>query len=186
VRVVGPGPGNPRRDHVAVADCLDLLDLVAVDEFVKSGEQTIEHPDDLARVESARQRSEVHDVCEEDAGVVEVVCDRVRLGLQTLGDLLGKDVQQQRLDARLCGVSTSREGYQQHHRHQRHHNDVEDIEGSDESIGQVGAVRPQEFGENDREQHDRDERREPRPGARRSVEGDRAERRKKRPQDHKA
>ena len=70
--------------------------------------QTIEHPDDLARVESARKRSEVDDVGEEDAGVVEVVRDRVRLGLKALGDLLGKDVQQERLDAPLCGVPTSR------------------------------------------------------------------------------
>jgi hypothetical protein len=37
-------------------------------------------------------RSEVDDVGEEDAGVVEVVRDRVRLGLQALGNLLGKDV----------------------------------------------------------------------------------------------
>ena len=88
---------------------------------------------------------------------------------------------------RACAVSrTSREGYEQQHRHKRHRDDVEDVEGPDESIGQVGAVRPHHFGENDREQHDGDERREPRPGARRSVEGDRAERRKKRPQDHKA
>jgi hypothetical protein len=36
VRVVRSRPGNPRSDHVAVADRLDLLDLVAVDEFVKT------------------------------------------------------------------------------------------------------------------------------------------------------
>ena len=67
MRVVGPRPRNPRRGHVAVADRLDLLDLVAVDEFVKCREQTIEHPDDLARVESARKRSEVDDWCSSPA-----------------------------------------------------------------------------------------------------------------------
>src|SRR5829696_1373078 len=186
MRVVGPRPGNPRRDHVAVADRLDLLDLVAVDDFVKSREQTIEHPDDLARVESARKRSEVDDVREEDAGVVEVVRDRVGLGLQALGDLLGKDVEQERLDACLCSVSSSREGYEQQHRHKRHRDDVEDDEGPDESLGKVGAGRPHDFGENEREHDDADEGPEPGPGARGSVEGDGAERRKKGPQDHRA
>src|SRR5688572_17615794 len=36
LRVVRPLPGDPRRDHVAVADGLDLLDLVAVDELVEA------------------------------------------------------------------------------------------------------------------------------------------------------
>jgi hypothetical protein len=44
-----------RRGHVAVADRLDLLDLVAVDELVEAREEPIEEPDHLARVESARE-----------------------------------------------------------------------------------------------------------------------------------
>jgi hypothetical protein len=39
--VVGAVPG-PRRDHVAVADRLDLLDAVAVDELVEAREQPIQ------------------------------------------------------------------------------------------------------------------------------------------------
>jgi hypothetical protein len=186
VRVIGPRAGNPRRDHVAVADRLDLLDLVPVDELVERREQTIEQRDHLARVESPGKRGEVDDVREQDAGVVEVIRDRVRLRLQALGDLLGKDVQQQRLDARLCGFPSPRKRHEHRHRHQRHRDDVEDVEGADETVGQVGAVRPYDLRENERE-HDRaDEAGEPRPGAHGAVEGDGAEWRKQRPQDHGA
>src|SRR4029453_14449997 len=41
LRVVRPLPGNARRDHVAVADRLDLLDLVAVDELLEAREEEI-------------------------------------------------------------------------------------------------------------------------------------------------
>ena len=184
--MVGPRPGNPRRDHVAVADRLDLLDLVAVDELVKSREQSIEQRDHLTRVEAARERSEIDDVREEDAGVVEVVRDHVGLGLQALRDLLGKDIQQKRLCARLCSVPFPPEGHQQQRRHERHGDDVEDVEGPDETVRQVGAVRPHDLGENEREHDGGDEGREPRPGALGTVEGDRAERREQRPQDHRA
>ena len=72
-----------------------------VDELVEAREEAIEEPDHIARVESARGRREVDDVREQDARVVEVVGDRVRIGLQTLGDLAREDVEQERLDARL-------------------------------------------------------------------------------------
>ena len=51
VRMIRSLPGDARRDHVAVADRLDLLDLVAVDELVEAREEPIEDADDLARVE---------------------------------------------------------------------------------------------------------------------------------------
>jgi hypothetical protein len=62
VCVIRPWPGDARRDHVAVADRLDLLDLVAVDKLVEACEEPIEEPDHLARVESVRERGEVDDI----------------------------------------------------------------------------------------------------------------------------
>jgi hypothetical protein len=62
----------------------------------------------------------------------------------------------------------------------------EDVEGPDEAVRQIGAVRPDDFGENEREQDRDNEGRKPRPGAARRVERDRPERREQRPQDHRA
>jgi hypothetical protein len=115
-----------------------------------------------------------------------VVGDRVRIGLQPLRDVGREDVEQERLDARLCGGAPSREGHEQDHRDEEDHENVEDVEGQDEGPGQVGRVWPNDFGESKREHGRGDEGRKPRPGALRSVEGNRAERRKQRPQDHRA
>ena len=52
LRMVGAVPRHAGGDHVAVADRLDLLHLVAVDELVEAREQAIEKADDLARVEA--------------------------------------------------------------------------------------------------------------------------------------
>ena len=186
LRVIGARARNARRDHVAVADRLDLLDLVAIDDLVEAREETIEEPDDLARIELAGEGGEVDDVGEEDARVLEVVGDRLLIGLQTLRHLLREDVQEERVGSRLCGVAPAREGYEQHHRHERDRDDVEDVEGADEALGQVAGVRPNHLGEDERE-HDRgDERREPRPRPARAVERDGAERCEERPHDHRA
>ena len=67
--------------------------------------------------------------------------------LQPLRDLGREDVEQERLDARLRGVPSSRERHEQQHRDERDHDDVEDVEGPDEGVGQVGAVRPDDLGE---------------------------------------
>ena len=88
--------------------------------------------------------------------------------------------------ARLCGVPSPRERHEQHHRHQRHRDDVEDVEGPDEPVGQVGAIRSHDLGETDREHDGGHETGEPRPRTLGAVEGDGAERRKERPQDHGA
>ena len=107
-----------------------------------------------------------------------MVRDRVGIRLEALRDLGREDVAQQRLDARLGSVPPLRKGHEQHHRDERDHDDVEDVERPDEGVGQVGAVRPDDFGEDEREQDGGDEGCKPRPGAARAVERDRAERRK--------
>ena len=88
---------------------------------------------------------------------------------------------------RACAASRPRaKRHQQQHRDERDHDDVEDVEGPDEPLRQVGAVRPNDFGEHEREQDRGDEGRKPRPGAAGAVERDRPERREQRPQDHRA
>ena len=110
----------------------------------------------------------------------------LRIRLEALRDLGREDVEQELLDARLRGVPSSRERHEQQHRDERDDDDVEDVEGPDEGVGQVGAVRPNDFGENEREQEGGDEGCKPRPRAAGAVERDCPERREQRPQDHRA
>ena len=175
--MVGTRSGNARRHHVAVPDRLDFLDLVAVDELVERCEEAVEQADHVASLEPAGERGEIDDVGEQDAGVVEVVRDRVGVCLQTLRDLLRENVREKRLDARLGRLSAAREDHEQHRDDERHCDDVEDVEGADETFGEVGALRPYDFGEGDDEQGGRNEGRKPRPRTARAVEGDCAERR---------
>ena len=106
--------------------------------------------------------------------------------LEALRDLGREDVEQERLDARLRGLPSSRERDEQQHRDERDDDDVEHVEGPDEGVGQIGAVRPNDFGESEREQDRGDEGCEPRPGPAGAVEGDCPEWREQRPQDHRA
>jgi hypothetical protein len=158
---------------------------VAVDELVEAREEAIEESYDLARVEAAGERSEVDDVREQDAHVVEMVGDRIGIGLQPLRDLGREDVEQQRLYTCLRGVPSSRESHQQQHRHERDHDDVEDVERPDEAVRQIGAIGANDFGEADCEQDRGDEGREPGPGPAGTVQRDRPERREQRPEDHR-
>jgi hypothetical protein len=118
VCVTWPLPGDACRDHLAVADRLDLLDVVTVDELVEAREEPIEELDHLARIESTRQ-GEVDNVREQDTRVVEVVGDRVGIRLETLRDLGREHVEQKRLDARLRGVPSSRKRLEQQHPDER-------------------------------------------------------------------
>ena len=93
--VVGPRVGDARRDHVGVADGLDLLEAVALGERVELAEQSIEQPDDLGRRQPVRSRREVDDVREQHRRRRELVGDRLRRVLQPLGDRAREDVQQQ-------------------------------------------------------------------------------------------
>src|SRR5689334_3238951 len=57
-----------RSDHVAVADGLDLLDAVLVDQAVETMEDLVEQLDELERRHRRGHRREVDDVGEQDAG----------------------------------------------------------------------------------------------------------------------
>ena len=115
-----------------------------------------------------------------------MIGDGARVRLQALGDLARQDVEEERLDAGLRGVPAPCERHEQQHRDERDEDDVQHVEGPDEGAGQVGALRPDDFGEGEREHHRGDEGCEPRPGAGWTVEGDGAQRREQRPQDHGA
>ena len=64
-------------------------------------EQVVEHADDLGRRKAFRERGEVHDVGEQDRRRTELIRDRLRLGLELLGDRPGQNVEQQALRPRL-------------------------------------------------------------------------------------
>ena len=93
--VVRAGRRHARRDHVGIADRLDLLDPVALGQEVEVREQVVEEADHLGRLQAVRQRREVDDVGEQDRGRGELVRDRGAVGLEPLGDRARQDVQQQ-------------------------------------------------------------------------------------------
>ncbi len=76
-RVVRPGVGNARGDHVGVADGLDLLEPVRSREVVEVAEEAIEQPDDLRGRKALGAWGEVDDVGEEDGCGRELVGDRL-------------------------------------------------------------------------------------------------------------
>jgi hypothetical protein len=131
-RVIGPWRWNARGDHVAIADRLDLLEAVALGKAVEVAEQVVEHADHLRRREALRPLREVHHVGEEDRGRAELVGDRLRLGLQSLGDRTRQDVEEQALGPglldpqRLEGIAAlPREQRQQGEDHRPPGRDVE-------------------------------------------------------------
>src|SRR5271166_4649907 len=100
---------HPRGDHVTVADRLDLLQVVLVDEIVEALEHVVEQVDQSERHHRRRHRGEFDDIGEQDAGLFVVGRDRARFRLQRLGDLLRQDVQQQHLRALLEEVAAADE-----------------------------------------------------------------------------
>ena len=92
---------DARRDHVAVADRLDLLEVVPLGQRVEVAEQVVEDADDLGGRQAFRQRREVDDVGEQDRRRAELVGDRLRLRLEPVGDRAGEDVEQQVLGSLL-------------------------------------------------------------------------------------
>jgi hypothetical protein len=57
---------DARRDHVAVADGLDLLELVLLGERVEVAEQVVQHAHHRGRRQVLGAGREVHDIGEED------------------------------------------------------------------------------------------------------------------------
>ena len=161
--MIRAGRGHARGDHVAVADGLDLLDAVALGENVEVAEQVVEHADDFGRRKAPRERSEVHDVREQDRRRAELVRDRLRLGLEPVGDGPGQDVEQQALRSRLllsqrreCVPALGGEEGQEREHDRAAHRDVEGQHRAREPFGdgrrhaaeqRPGDPRPEEHDE---------------------------------------
>ena len=93
--VVGARCRNARSDHVAVADGLDLLESVPLRELVEVTEEMIEVADHFSWREPLGPGREVGHVGEQDRGRVELVRDRLGLGLQLVGDRPRQNVEQE-------------------------------------------------------------------------------------------
>ena len=89
--------GHAADDHVGVADRLDLLQPVALDEAVEDREDVVQDADQLVRRQRRRQPGELDDVGEQEGHVVEAVGDQRLAVPQPIGDRLGQDVQEQPL-----------------------------------------------------------------------------------------
>src|SRR4051812_24937848 len=95
--MVRPRRGNARRDHVAVADRLDLLETVLLGQRVEMAEQAVKYADDFGGRQSLRTWREVDDVSKQHRRGGEVIGNSVRARLQSLGDRGRQDVEQQAL-----------------------------------------------------------------------------------------
>ena len=67
-RVVRSLARHSRRDHVAVADGLDLLEIVLFHQVVEALEDVVEQIDQTQRSHSSGHRRELDDISEENAG----------------------------------------------------------------------------------------------------------------------
>ena len=109
-REVGRGLGDAGRDHVGIADGLDLLDAVALGQAIEHGDQRVQHRYGLAGAEAARERHEARDVGKEDRRLGERVGHGLGgLGLQPLDNGVRQDVAQERVGLGL-GVLGQAEG----------------------------------------------------------------------------
>jgi hypothetical protein len=119
---------DARGHHVTVADRLDLLEVVLLGERVEVAEQMVEVPDDLARREPLRPGREVDHVREQDRSRLEVIRDRLALGLQLLCDRARQDVEQEVLRLGLLHLECSQRvsALLREHREEREHDRAAD------------------------------------------------------------
>ena len=139
--VVGAPPRHPGRHHVAVADGLDLLEVVALDQRVEALEHVVQELDQAERRHAGGHRREVDDVGKEDAGLVELLGDGARAHLQRLRDLARQDVEQQHLGALLEVVALAHEVVEQPEDHQHDGAEIEHEEPRHQVVGQAGGAR---------------------------------------------
>jgi len=111
--VVGARHRDTARDHVGVADRLDLLQPVLVRQPIEGGEHVVEQLHDLLRRQRGRERGELHDVGEEHGRFLEAVRDHLVAALQARGHGPRQHVQQQPLGARVFPVTLADEVLEQ-------------------------------------------------------------------------
>ena len=192
--MVGAGGGQAAGDHVGVTDGLDLLQLVPLGQHVEARKDAVEQGHDLFRRQLVRERCESHDVGEQDGHALEAVGDDAWRGLEPLGDRTRQDVQEQplgllllRLERRVLTRELREDalarphevlkqevhgrGYAQHVHDEERHDD------------RVGNPRPRQLRVNGAgDGHERDEAPKPGQSFANSVEHQRAERGRHRPE----
>src|SRR5438067_7172835 len=97
MRVVGPCDGHARRHHVGITDRPNLLESVATDQAVEYGEDFVEHGYRLCGSLMRGAHGETGKIRKQNRDVVAVVRDGLFASLETGGDCLWKNVQQQPL-----------------------------------------------------------------------------------------
>jgi hypothetical protein len=125
-------------------------------------EQVVEQADDLGRRQALGERSEVHDVGEQNRRRAELVGDPLRLGLELLGDRARQDVEQQALGLRLLHAQRRErvpalvcEHGQQREHDRAAHGDVEREHRGREPLGDRRRVRAEQLPREPRaEEHD--------------------------------
>ena len=93
-RVVRPLPRHPRRDHVAVADRLDLLQIVFLDQPVEAKKHLVELINQLHRRQLRRHWRETDNVREQDTDGRILIGDRTVLNFEHVRYPLRQDVEQ--------------------------------------------------------------------------------------------
>jgi hypothetical protein len=143
---------------------------VPLDERVEVGEEPIEDVDHLGRGQALRERGEVHDVSEQDRGLVEVVGDRSVGGLQAGSDRAGQDVHEEGLGLLLLDsdrheglVALVGEGGEEHEGDGSRPDDVQRQHGAREPQREV-RIREEHLAEDPRKKEDGQERDEPTDG----------------------
>src|SRR5260370_32800281 len=97
MRVVRPCDGHARRHHVGITDRPNLLESVATDQTVEHGKDFVEDGYRLCRSLMRGANGETSKIRKQNRDVVVVVRDGLFASLETGGDRLRKNVQQQSL-----------------------------------------------------------------------------------------
>ena len=191
--VIRAGRRHARRDHVGIADRLDLFDVVLLGQEVEVREEVVEETDDLGRLQAVRQRREVDDVGEQDRGRGELVRDRGVVGLEPLGDRPRQDVQQEGLGTvlldpqrRECLLALADERREEPEHDRSRDGHVERDHRAREPRREWRPAATGQFAHDPGDEEHRDERDEPAHAGARAIEDEGAERREDAPQAHGA
>src|SRR5207249_3778116 len=95
--VVGPCDGHARRHHVGIPDRPNLLESVATDQAVEYGKDFVEDGYRLSGSLMRGANRETRKIRKQNRDVVVVIRDGLFASLETGGDRLRKNVQQQSL-----------------------------------------------------------------------------------------
>jgi hypothetical protein len=97
-------------DHVGVADSFDFFETVLFAELVESGKDAVQTPDEHVRRNASGEPGEIHKIAEQDGHLGEAVGDDFLALLESLGNGLGLDIQEQAFGGILLDLQALHEG----------------------------------------------------------------------------